>query len=394
MSTTLVPQAGSGCFLRCPFAPEIELSLHEGLDELEPAAWDALVAHRGLYLQRRFLEPLDRGCEEVRYAAFRKEHRLLGVARFERARFTGPSVLPLLGEGEWARWAARSVGLDKPVQTWAWICGSAFFGCEHGFAFSDELDRGEALQLLRRALSELQRDAPAPNLLFKEFLGEAPLPLSELGCAEMQGGHRMVLELDPAWGSYDDYLASLRSKFRVKARRADSMSAALHVRELELAELWVHQERVQELLDQVCAKADYQLGCVSVASITALRARLGPELHLRGYFLDGRLVGFLSAFERGDTLDAHLVGLDYSVARQHGIYPRMLVDFLRIGLERGLERIDYGRAAEDIKSTLGARPVPTTVFLRHRNALVNPVLGLVARSVRLDEPKLRAPFKA
>ena len=114
---------------------------------------------------------------------------------------------------------------------------------------------------------------------------------------------------------------------------------------------------------------------------------------VQGYFLDGELVGFLSAFVLGDTLDAHVVGIDYAHNRAHGIYPRMLVDFLQLGLARGVSRIDYGRTAEEIKSTLGARPVPTQVYLRHDNVLVNPVLGRVAQAWRPEVPVLRAPFK-
>jgi hypothetical protein len=393
-TTPLTPPAKSSCWLRCPFASDTLVHRHEALAEVEPASWDQLVAGRGLYMQRRFLEALDRGSEQVRYLSFERDGALVGVARFELARFTGPGVLPLLGERRWARLAAQSVGLDEPVETTAWICGSAFTGGEHGFAFSPEVEPAEALKLLGRAVDKLQAELSAPNLLFKEFVGESPLALQALGCTEMEGGHRMVLDLDPAWGSYADYLGSLRSKFRVKARRADSMSRALEVRDLALEEIWPHQDRMQVLLDQVCAKAEFQLGCIRVAALAQLRSSLGDEMVVRGYFLDGELVGFLSAFVVGDTLDAHLVGLDYEVSRPHGVYPRMLVDFLRLGLDLGLERVDYGRTAEAIKASLGAEPVPTKVWLRHRSAFVNPLLGLVAEAVNPELPELRSPFKA
>ena len=140
-TTPLAPRAGSDCWLSCPFASDTRVGLHARLDEVDPAGWDRLVAGRGLYMQRRFLRALDRGRDDVRYLSFQRDGALLGVARFELARFTGPGVLPLLGERRWARLAAQTVGLDQPVETTAWICGSAFTGGEHGFAFSPEAAR-------------------------------------------------------------------------------------------------------------------------------------------------------------------------------------------------------------------------------------------------------------
>jgi len=372
--------------------------------EVDGAAWDQVVAGRGLYLQRHFLAALEDpaaledGVDSgVRYVLFERDGTTLGVARFELAAFRGPELRELLPEGRATTLATWLAGVgDGPLHTSTLVCGSSFVGSDCGFAFVSEVEPAEAARLLGRAVRRLQRGARQATVLFKEFLPDTNAvseALSDRGYAEVAGGDRMVLSLDPAWADFDHYLAALRSKFRVKARRALTRSAALEVRPLDRWDLWQLDGEAQALLDQVCARSHAQLGCIDVAALGRLRAVLDEEMVVQGYFLDGELVGFLSAFVLGDTLDAHVVGIDYAHNRAHGIYPRMLVDFLQLGLARGVSRIDYGRTAEEIKSTLGARPVPTQVYLRHDNVLVNPVLGRVAQAWRPEVPVLRAPFK-
>ncbi len=398
---SLVPQSQSGCdlwrwALGCSLARDSRLQLTTRIDDVDPA-WDSLVSGRGLYLQRPFLAALEEAADEeaFHYALFRRAGRPLGVARFERARFIGPSISPMLPDSAAVRLAARAVGLgDSAVETSALLCGSSFTSNQSGFAFASDVRPEDAVDMLGDAARAALRQRSTSAVVVVDPTSQlVPTAVDGRGYAELKGGDRMVLELSPAWRTMDDYLGALRSKFRSKARRAHSKSARLEIRPLELWDLWRHETRLQELLDQVCGRAAYRLGCIRVGALTRLRAALGDEMQVLGYFLDGELVGFLSAFQVGDTLDAHVVGIDYAHNRAHGIYPRMLLDYVQLAIDRGLSRIDFGRTAEEIKSTLGARPVPTPVFLRHRSALFNPVVGLIADAMEPQPPVLRQPFK-
>jgi hypothetical protein len=203
----------------------------------------------------------------------------------------------------------------------------------------------------------------------------------------------MVLWMDPAWKSFDDYLASLTSKYRVKAKRAYAKSSRLLVRPLSLHDVLAHESRIQELHDGVTERADYQLGRVCARSLAALRRHMDDRFVLNGYYLDGRLVGFLSGFESQGTLEAHAVGIDYEHNQEHAIYPRMLSDYLQIALERGLGYVNYGRTAGEIKSTLGAQPVAMTCYFRHRSCVPNGMLRFLSRRFSPPPTVLRMPFK-
>ena len=211
--------------------------------------------------------------------------------------------------------------------------------------------------------------------------------------SELATAPNMVLLVDPEWGSFDGYLASLSSRFRVKAKRAYAKSEALQTRDLSEEALRHHHRRIGELYDAVLDRADYRLGKLDPQVLSNLRGALGDDFVLRGYFLGDELVGFMSGFVDGDTLEAHVVGVDYQLNRDHGVYCRMLYDYLQVALERGVSRVNYGRTADEIKSSLGAVPVGMTCYVRHRERTLNKLLPALARYVRLPKAPLREPFK-
>ncbi|MEZ4738818.1 MAG: hypothetical protein R2818_05530 [Flavobacteriales bacterium] len=73
---------------------------------------------------------------------------------------------------------------------------------------------------------------------------------------------------------------------------------------------------------------------------------------------------------------------------------RMLVDLLEVALKKGVDKIHFGRTAEQAKSNLGAVPVEMRFYVKHRNRLANKLVGPFLRSIRPDGFEQRSPFKA
>jgi hypothetical protein len=178
----------------------------------------------------------------------------------------------------------------------------------------------------------------------------------------------------------------------VKARRAYAKSQALTVQDLDAEALLLHREPVMRLYHAVSGKSEYRLGRLTFPMFLNLRRTLGPEFILRGYFHQGALVGFLTAFVRDGILEAHQVGLDYGLNQALSIYPRILCDFLQLALTLRCSHVNYGRTAMEIKSTLGAEPVETCCYLRHRDRIPNQVVHWVASRLRPPEAPVRMPF--
>jgi hypothetical protein len=114
---------------------------------------------------------------------------------------------------------------------------------------------------------------------------------------------------------------------------------------------------------------------------------------VKGYFLNNQLVGFLSAMRNGENLDAHFIGLNYALNKDYAIYPRILNDYVRLGILFGAKRINLGRTASEIKSTLGAKPQDLTCYTRHKRPFVNSLISPFLKNVKIKSFKEHAPFK-
>jgi hypothetical protein len=73
----------------------------------------------------------------------------------------------------------------------------------------------------------------------------------------------------------------------------------------------------------------------------------------------------------------------------------MLYDMLGCSIHNGFKRINFGRTAMEIKSSIGAKPEQLFGWMQHKNTMVNRNLGFI---FNLLEPKAkwieRNPFKS
>jgi len=391
--------------ISCSHACSRDARIVSSIRQVDARAWDRLTHGLGLYAQRGFLEGVERsGSEDIahRYVVFSQDGEATGVASIRLARFHGPAMESLLPESPAVQLLARAAGVGLgPIAMPVLVCGAGF-GCGGtGVHFSDAVKPWDGLVQLRQALRRIAADMPRGQRPLGVLMESAGPVARDLGTAldvhgfvALDTSPRMVLALDAGWNDFDDYLSSLKSKFRVKAKRAYAKSKALEARVLSVDEIAQHLPRMRELHAEVVGQAGFHISGGSVDSLVSLARSLGSAMVVQGYFLDGALVGFLTAFEGEGVLDAHSVGFDYGLNRGHSIYPRMLYDYLRIAMERGLDQVDFGRTAQEIKSTVGAVPVPTRSYLRHSNALINPFMGLVTRLLEPPTEPQRQPFKA
>jgi hypothetical protein len=75
------------------------------------------------------------------------------------------------------------------------------------------------------------------------------------------------------------------------------------------------------------------------------------------------------------------------------LYLRLLHTATEVGLERGAKRVVFGRTALEPKARLGAKPVSTMMWARHRQPLVNSVTGGLLQLWRHAEAPDIDPFK-
>lgn len=200
----------------------------------------------------------------------------------------------------------------------------------------------------------------------------------------------MIMDIPDTWQGLDGYLNALKSKYRVRAKKALSVAAGLEKTELNLAEIEAIETQLHSLYLKVVDDVGFNLFILSKGYFSALKRELGDRFHLWIYKDKGELIGFYTVFEDGDILDAHFLGYDPDVNHTYRLYMNMLLSMIDFASTHNFRQLQLSRTATEIKSSVGAAGIPMWAYLRVPNRLVNawlpwaysffkPDLGWVAR---------------
>lgn len=277
--------------------------------------------------------------------------------------------------------------------------GNPFVSGEHGIFIQQNQDKRKIVRSLAKAVlnyTEHHFDFTVDVFIMKDFV-EDSLPISNelisLGYYAFNVEPNMKLHLSSHWNSFDDYLAALKTKFRVKAKKALKISDELRMEEVTSENIAIQLKPMTELYLTVSSKAPFNLGDFNLKTYQDLKQHFGENYLLHSYWLNDQIVGFLSGVMNGTTLDAHFVGIDYTLNKTYGIYQRMLYDYIRFAIKNQLETVNFGRTASEIKSSVGAVPEHLTVYIRHKKSITNRFLRLFLQRIQPTEFNQKFPFK-
>ncbi|MFY0643246.1 MAG: GNAT family N-acetyltransferase [Bacteroidia bacterium] len=364
--------------------------------------WNVLVQDENIYLSHAYLRSLENSVEglEYRYALiYNQELKPVMAAYFQ--------VVDVDNLDEYYKkfllqYANESV-LDKilpSVGLQLIICGNLFICGENGYSFDESIDLEKANDLLAKAFDRVSKAITSKGktslMLIKELYPENDPSMNAFSEDKFHPFHidcNMVLNLQEDWNSMEDYYGSMTSKFRTKANKIMRSSADLRIREFNASDIRAHAAIVDQLHQNVVDKADFSLGELNSLSFAALKENLLDAFSFMAYFYKDELIGFSVGLIGKGVLDAAHVGINYEFNTTKSLYQRMLHDFVRLAIERNITQVRFGRTAEQLKSTLGAIPVNMRLYIKHRNHMVNHLLGGLIEGIKPSRFELRKPFK-
>ncbi|WP_225036635.1 peptidogalycan biosysnthesis protein [Winogradskyella sp. SM1960] len=277
------------------------------------------------------------------------------------------------------------------------FCGNVFLSGEYGTFIKDGEDKVETFKAIAKGVRQVTNSTKKLMAVFvKDFKNES-LPitnhLEDFDYAAMQVEPNMIITLKPEWQSFEAYTNALKSKYRVKANRADAKSDTLVAQLFSVKDIETHKDALQELYQNTIDNANFNAQILNLDTYVHLKKTFKDQFIVKGYFLNEKLVGFLSAMQNDTNLDAHFIGIDYSKNKEFAIYPRILNDYVRLGIATKSAQINLGRTASEIKSTLGAKPEPLTCYCKHKRYLPNQILKPFIKNVQIKSFKQHAVFK-
>lgn len=279
------------------------------------------------------------------------------------------------------------------------ICGNTFVSGEHGIFIKKNSDKKIIIKELAKAILHfvnVDKHLKIDAFLLKDFINESLFIADELKDYNYNAFSvepNMVLQIDENWRIFDDYLAAMKTKFRVKAKKAIQLSATIQIENVTLENIENQLPKMTELYKKVATNAAFNLGDFNLATYKDFKEKLGENYILKTYWLEDKMIGFMSGIINQNSLDAHFVGIDYHLNRKFAIYQKMLYNYIEIAINKNLKTINFGRTASEIKSSVGAEPQDLTMYLRHKKSITNKILKLFLQRVQPTPFHQHFPFK-
>ncbi len=392
----------SFCLFRKDSKTDLEIVVFNTVDEINVADWNKVVDSKNIYVTLAYLDAIEKSLSKeigFRYLLFYNEASApVALAVVQMLQFYDKDYK----EQEQLchiRTKIKQRLLDAnglQIMT----CGSPFSCGENGFAYTEAITEIEAYKNLARGLIQLQKKEKktynTPILLLKEFWPESVSASDTMikdGFRDFMIDVNMVMEVQPYWNAFEDYLASMTAKCRTKARGAFKKSTALKIVDFQVDDIIRYQKPIESLYGAVVEKSAFRFGALNGETFVRLKRNLKDKFSISGYFLNEELVGFSSAFIFDSIVDANYVGIRYDLNQEYALYQRMLYHYVEIALQLKCREVRFGRTAEEIKSTVGAMPINMKLYIRHQNKIKNSLLKPVFGSITPSLFELRTPFK-
>lgn len=377
----------------------LQFAFAERIAFLNPALWDEIAGTK-LFLSRDYLGALEQAAiphMQHRYAIAFDQGRPVAIAAMQLLHLGLEKMRPLADP-------ADAEGAPSKLQQRALVCGNLLSYGLDGVAFAPGLDEQTRWHTLAEMLYRVRRadklQGQTQFVLVKDFDNaafSASQVLAKLSYSPVETEPNMVLTLDPAWKSHDDYLASLTSKFRSNIKQrilkpvADGGYALVQLSPGQVAD---YTDRMQALYLAVQANASLRPVTVTPAFWTGM-ANLGAHrATVCALLQDDRLAGFLLVLLDGEEATAAQIGFDRALASEGlPLYLRLLHASVDVAIRAGAKRLIFGRTALEPKARLGCKPVDTHLWLRHRQPVINTVAKRFFNLIQHDEAPDIDPFK-
>jgi hypothetical protein len=280
-------------------------------------------------------------------------------------------------------------------------CGNNFVSGEHCFAYSSKIKREEAFFILDKisntvSKEEKLRGTISATLIKDFYINHLPKEkaLEKNKFIEFTVEPNMIIEIPENLGGLDDYLALYSKKYRNRAKNIFKNGVQIVKKNLSIEEIKKLEPEIYKLYENVFSNAKFKLVKLAENYFYEMKKTFADTFFVTGYFLENKLVAFDSGyFLPDDTLEAHYIGVNYEINKEHELYQNILYHFIELAISHKKKHLNLGRTASEIKSTVGAKAHELVCYIKPQNRVSKVVLNPFISFLQPTEWIPRNPFK-
>ncbi len=383
----------------------IHFKIYKSVSKL-PNNWDDLPTN-DLFLKTPFLKALAASCPNnihTNYVAIYKDNTLAGIAIIQRVEMYIDDIFRNPSDNLLKRTVKSSIATI--VKGNALIIGNLMHTGQHGLYYNPKLlQQIDYLQTIFKVVDSLtiqikkQHNKRIRIVCFKDYF-KADSIHKNLGLFtnnklyKLQVQPNMILDIPKEWSSINDYVSVLSKKYRHRYKSAFKKTKLITKKELNLEAIDLASDAIYNLYKNVSDNAKVNSFILDKRHFFYLKKELKAQFKMFGYYLNEELVGFYTLILNNNQLETYFLGYNPKYQYKHQLYLNMLYDMLAFGINNQFYKVVYARTAMEIKSSVGAKPKPMYIYMKHTNFVANSVLKFLVKYLNPTSQWVeRHPFK-
>ncbi len=388
-------------------APGFSFCLFEKAEHLPAQEWNALAKHKGIFLHRDYLQIIESSNFAKlmwRYAMVQHEGKACGIVYFQISDFNAGLLADLAEQPSVNKHAAmlKKYVLAHHQETMMRLitCGNNLISGSYGFYFKPEIDEALVHQMVLSLTEIISKEDKLKNTisatLIKDF--ESPLKPAQIFVKEKYRTFsvepNMVVDIPSGLNTLDDYIQLFSKKYRNRAKSIFKKFNGIQIKALSTAEVLALNSDIYTLYESIFNEAQFKLMKLPGNYFAACRQHFEDKFFVKGFYLEDKLVAFYSYIinNRG-SVEAHYIGLNYEYNLDYCLYQNILYDLIKVAIEHKADKLNLGRTAAEIKTTVGALPQDLICYIKPQNTVFKLIQKPLMTMLEPSAYTPRNPFK-
>lgn len=372
-----------------------QLVFSDSIAFINSSDWDQVAQKSTIFLSRDYLNAIETSAPEntsQKYAIAYEDKIPVVIVACQVAEISGER---LFQQGD-----SIKSSLTKKYKEKVLVCGNLVSSGLHGVAFAKDFDTETGWRILAEILYKIRRAEKLTGevgfVLIKDIKG-AEIENSEVverfSFRRVQTDPDMVLDFEENVSCFDDYLKCLNSKYRSRIKKVIKTIDDANFKTEKLIITKENDKHLHQLYLEVEKRSSVRLATLPEGYFFQLQKNLGDNFSCYSIKKDEEIIAFISTIKDGDDAMGYYLGIDYNINDNYPLYFRLLQLVVQSAIEMNCKRVKFGRTALEPKANLGAKPVDSFVWARHRVPIVNFVIRKLFRNIPFDEAPERSAIK-
>lgn len=376
---------------------DTSILVFESISQIEEKKWNELVPSSRFFLSYNYLSTLEKSNQEMdfRYLILvdNKNH-FLGVCYFQIVDFKGEMLYKYVSNAR----KLIKLFLEKSlslIDSKIIALGNLIFTCESGVYFKDSISAIERKKNILKMIEKVEEpfNCKTIGLLISEELNSDNYPFyKKSGFEIFEVENKMIFKSTP-YVNFEEYQNALSSKYRIRKNKIYKLNEHTELICIDKNNFDIYENDIQNLFNNVLDRSKFKLMNLNSNYFKTFLNNSEEIFKIEGYLIQNKLVGFISYFEFEDDIEVHYLGMDYQKNEAYKLYNFILYKMIEKGYEKNKKMVCLSRTAQEIKSTLGAKPVKVYNYLKINNSVVNKFVPMFLEKLKPDAWQERNPFK-